>query len=78
MRKPARPTPVLYAFARRADVTLSRHAADILTLVLMRKEAIRRKLLDPDCRRDWVDYGVLGMMTVATGALFSLVNAWMG
>jgi len=39
----------------------------------MLKERLRRKLQDKEFCNDLVDYGIVGVMTVAAGALFSLV-----
>lgn len=68
----SRPT-TLYNFVQRTDLTLSAGAADLLTALLMQKERLRRKLQDKEFRNDLVDYGIIGVMTVAAGALFSLV-----
>ena len=68
----SRPT-TLYNFVQRTDLTLSAGAADLLTALLMQKERLRRKLRDQECCHDLMDYGIIGVMTVAAGALFSLV-----
>jgi hypothetical protein len=73
MRKVAARPTTLYNFVQRTDLTLSTSTADILTALLMYKERLRRKLQDKEFRDDLVDYTIIGVMTVAGGALFSLV-----
>ncbi len=68
----ARPTTV-FTFAQRADITITRHTADILVQVLMLKEGLRRKWKDVEFRQDVIEYGMLGGMAMAAGTLFSLV-----
>lgn len=73
MRKSALHQTTVFTFARRADLFVSRHAADVLTEILMYKKVLWRKLKDEDFRRSLLDYGIVGLTTLAAGALFSLV-----
>lgn len=76
MNKSVRQTSVVFEFAHRADVTLSRHTADLLTIVLLRKEALKRRLKDPAFCQELVDYSAIGLVTIAAGALTSLVSTY--
>jgi hypothetical protein len=73
MRKSTLQQTTVFAFARRADLFVSRHTADLLTDLLMFKKALQRKLKDEEFRRSLLDYGIVGVTTLAAGALFSLV-----
>ncbi len=78
MRKSAaHPATTVFTFAQRADITITSHTADLLTELLMRKEALQRKLQDKEFRQDLVDYAMLGIMSVAAGTLFSLVTTYL-
>lgn len=77
MRKTAVPPSTIFTFAQRADITITRHTADLLTVLLMKKQALQRKWRDPEFRQDIKEYSVLGIMAVATGTLFSLVTTFM-
>jgi hypothetical protein len=76
MPKLANKASVIYKLARRADIELSRQTADILTVLLLKKEALRRRLREPAFCQELVDYGVIGLMTLAAGALASLVTTF--
>jgi hypothetical protein len=77
MRKITLPSTTLYTFTQRADLTLSTHTADLLTDLLKRKEAFRRKWQELEYQKDWVDYAAMAVTTLASGALFSLVTTWL-
>jgi hypothetical protein len=75
MRKSTLRQTTVFSFARRADLFVSRHTADLLTELLAYKKALQKKLKDDEFRRGLLDYGVVGVTTLAAGALFSLVTA---
>jgi hypothetical protein len=77
MRKTAARPTTLFTFAQRADITITRHTADVLTVLLMRKEAFRRKWQDKEYRQDVLDYSMMGAMGMAAGTLFALVITFM-
>lgn len=76
MRKIATPPTLMFTLAQRADITITRHAADLLTELLMKKEALRRKWREADFRQEIKDYSVVAVMAIATGTLFSLVTTF--
>ena len=77
MRKIATRPTTIFTFAQRADITITRHTADVLTKLLMRKEAFRRKWHDKEYRQDLLDYSMMGAMGMAAGTLLALVITFM-
>ncbi len=77
MHKTALRQTIVFSFARRADLYVSRHTADLLTELLMVKKALQKKLAHEDLRRSILDYGLVGLTTLAAGALFSLVVSFL-
>lgn len=75
MNKPATRQRTTFHFAQRADLFVTSHAADLLTNVLHRKEAFRKRLKDKAFRDELTVYGAIATSTFATGALVSLVTA---
>jgi hypothetical protein len=77
MRKSTLPQPIVFAYARRADLFLSRHTADLLTELLMVKKRLLKRLEDKAFRSCLVDYGVTGVTMLAAGAFFSLITSFL-
>ena len=73
MRKSiARPT-TLYTLARRADLTLSRHAGDVLVELVWLKKHWRKKLQDKFSRQGLVENALLFAVSSAAGSLIILI-----
>ncbi len=75
MHKPATRSRTTFAFAQRADLFVTAHAADLLTELLHRKEAFQKRLKDKAFRDELAVYGTVAATTFASGAFVSLVTA---
>jgi hypothetical protein len=76
MRKQGSRQHITFAFAKRADLFLTRHTADALIKVLELKTAFRKRWQEKSFRDEVSLYGAVGATTFASGVLVSLVSAF--